>query len=378
MMRRILEMLALISLLVSCVSPSPTPSPPPTPLRIALLLPTENLSVSEAALAAQQGALLAIEQRNSAGGVLGLPIEAANFDSKCTAEGGRQAVSEAEEQNLTYVVGGPCPSEATAISEEVAPEKSVFFSLNAYLRVAVDDSGKYKQGVYIIPLPDVLQAQAMAHYARGQLHAQTAATLHDERGALSPNLAETFSQAFVEDGGEIVEATTYSGVVKDYTAQLSPIAAVSPDVLFLPNYAPQVNTVAAQARQMGIESTLLGWDGWNPGLDAQAVKSGYYCTEFTALDPQVQAFLEDYDARFGSEADIFAALGYDAVHVLLDAVQKAGTANVVDVQQALLGSTFQGLTGPIYFDQTGQAHKNLALIQVKDGDQQFVTYIAPW
>jgi len=377
MIRKVLETLVLVLLLVACVRPSSTPTPPPTTLCIALLFPTENLSVGEMALAAQQGALLAIEQRNSAGGVLGLPIEAVSFDSKCTAEGGQQALSEAEEQNLTFIVGGPCLSEAAAISEEIAPEKSVFLSLNAHPRVAVDDSGRYKPGVYVIPLPEALQAQAMAHYAREQLHAQTAATLHDEGGAFSPNLAETFSQAFIEDGGEIVEATSYSGLVKDYTAQLAPIAAVSPDVLFLPNYAPDVNTAAAQARQMGIEATLLGWDGWSHGLDAQAVKSGYYCTEFTILDPQVRAFLEDYDARFGSEADVFAALGYDAIQVLLDAIQEAGTTNVADVRRALLESTFQGLTGPIYFDQAGQAHKNLALIRVEDGEQRFVTYIAP-
>jgi len=377
MMRRILEILVLISLLVACVSPSPTPSPPPAILRIALLLPAGNLPMSEAALAAQQGALLAIEQRNRAGGVLGLPIEAVNFDSKCTAEGGQQALSEAEGQNLTFIVGGLCASEAVAISEGSAPEKSVFLSLNAHPRVAVDDSGKHKPGVYVMPLPEALPAQAMARYARQQLHAQTAATLHDERSSSGANLAKAFSQAFVEDGAEIVAATTYSGAVQDYTAQLTPIAAVSPDVLFLPNCAPEVNAVAAQARQMGIQSPFLGCDSWSYDLDAQAVEKGYYCAEFMVLDPQVQAFLEDYNARFGSEADVFAALGYDAAQVLLDAVQEAGTTNVADVEQVLLGSTFQGLTGLISFDQTGQAHKNLAFIQVEDGEQQFVTYITP-
>jgi branched-chain amino acid transport system substrate-binding protein len=359
------------------VGPSPTPSPPPTTLRIALIFPTENLSVGEMALAAQQGALLAIEQRNSAGGVLGLTVEAINFDSKCTAAGGRQAVGEAEEQNLTFFIGGLCASEAVTISEDVAPEKSIFLSLNAHPRVAVDDSGKYKPGVYVMPLSEVLPAQAMAHYARQQLHAQTAATLHDEESSLSTNLAKTFSQVFVEDGGEIVAATSYSGPVQDYTAQLAPIAAASPDVLFLPDYAPQVNIIATQARQMGIEATLLGCDSWSYGLDAQAVGKGYYCAEFTVLDPQVQAFLEDYDTRFGSEADVFAALGYDAIRVLLSAIEEAGTTNVADVQRALLASTFQGLTGPIYFDQVGQAHKHLALIQVEDGEQQFVVYITP-
>lgn len=275
MIRKTLETLVLVSLLVSCVSPSPTPSPPPTTLRIALLFPAENLSVGEMALAASQGALLAIEQHNSAGGVLGLPVEAVNLDSKCTAEGGRQAISEAEGQNLTFIIGGLCASESVAISEEITPKKSAFLSLSAHPHVTVDDSGKYRQGVYVIPLPEGLPAQAMARYAREQLHAQTAATLHDEESSLSTNLAQTFSQVFVEDGGEIVAATTYSGAGQDYTAQLSPIAAASPGVLFLPDYAPQVNAVATQARQMDIEATLLGWDGWSHGLDAQAVDNGY-------------------------------------------------------------------------------------------------------
>jgi len=70
-------------------------------------------------------------------------------------------------------------------------------------------------------------------------------------------------------------------------------------------------------------------------------------------------------------------LGYDATQVLLSAIQEAGSTNVVDVQQVLRDSTFQGLAGPIYFDQVGQAHKNLAVIQIEDGKQQFVTHISP-
>ena len=110
----------------------------------------------------------------------------------------------------------------------------------------------------------------------------------------------------------------------------------------------------------------------------RAVGVAIHCASFHALDPHVQTFLEDYDARFGSEGDAFAALGYDAIQVLLDAIEEAGTTDVADVQQALQGSTFQGLTGPIHFDQAGQAHNYLALIRVEDGEQQFVAYITPF
>jgi branched-chain amino acid transport system substrate-binding protein len=359
----------------STVVPSPTPSLPPQSIRIALILPTEGF-VAEEGLAALRGARLAIERRNSEGGVLGLSIEAVNFDSRCTAEGGRRATSETREQELTLLVGGLCASDAIAMSELMTGE-SVFLSLNAHPLVAVDDSGLHRQGVYVIPLPDVLQAQAMARYAREYLHAQTAATLYDERSSLGANLTGTFSQVFLEEGGEIAQATTYSGLVTDYTAQLAPIAAVSPDVLFLPNCAPEVNVAAAQARQMGIDATLLGCDSWDGDLDERAVESGYYCTGFTVLDPKVQAFVEAYRTRFDGEADVFAALGYEAARILLDAIQEAGSTQAPDVQQALLVSTFQSWTGPITFDEVGQAHRSLALVRVEDGARRFVAYIFP-
>lgn len=388
MARKMLVSLMFAMVLAACVGPSPTPLPqistplasptyPPLPetLQIALILPTAGL-VAEAGLAAQQGALLAVEQRNDVGGVLDLPIEAVYFNSRSTAEGGRQAIGEARERGLAFLVGGLCASEAVVMSERVG-DQTVFLSLNAHPRVGVDEGGTHTQGVYVMPLPDVLQAQAMARYARQSLHAQTAATLHDERSSLGTNLTQAFSETFVKDGGEIAEATVYSGLVKDYAAQLAPIATASPDVLFLPNCAPEVNVAAAQARQMGIDGALLGCDSWRYGLDEQAARDGYYCTEFTLLDPQVQGFAGAYSARFDSEADVFAALGYEAVQVLLDAVQAAESTRAGDVQHALHSLTFGGLTGPISFDQAGRARKNLALVRVEGGEQRFVAYVSP-
>jgi branched-chain amino acid transport system substrate-binding protein len=108
-----------------------------------------------------------------------------------------------------------------------------------------------------------------------------------------------------------------------------------------------------------------------------AVGGSYYCTKYTALAPKVQASVEAYRARFDGEVDVFAALGYEAAQVLLDAIQQAGLTEAAHVQRALLGSAFQGWVGSITFDKAGQTQKNLALIQLEDGAQQFVTYISP-
>jgi len=275
--------------------------------------------------------------------------------------------------------------------------KGVFLALQGNPRVTTNDVGEHNAGVYTMLLPDALQAQAMAHFALDQLHAKTAATLHDSRSPLSTSLAEAFVQAFAESGGQVVEATSYHGFVRDYTSELEPITAHAPDVLLLPNCAPEVNDIALQARKMGIDATLLGCDSWSLDLDARVVEEGYYCVswsldldarvveegyycvEFTPLDPrdQVSEFLAAYRERFDCEADNFAAWGYDAVQVLLGAIQAAGSVNAEEVEQALLGLSFQGLTGPIRFDETGRAHKSLAIVHVADGEQQFFVCVSP-
>ncbi|MFH1929020.1 MAG: ABC transporter substrate-binding protein [Chloroflexota bacterium] len=380
-----LAVLTLVLLLVACAGPSPTVEPmatveatPLTALRVALLFPTKNLIVGEEGKAAQRGALLAIEQRNSTGGVLGADVEPVIIDSGCSAERAQEAIDDATAQGLTFFIGGLCATEASVISDAVAG-KGVFLALHGNPRVATNDAGEHRTGVYATLLPDALQAQAMAHFALDRLHAKTAATLHDARSPLSTGLAKEFARAFVESGGQVVETTSYDGFVRDYTAELEPIAAHAPDVLLLPNCAPEANDIATQAHKLGIDATLLGCDSWSLDLDADAVEEGYYCVEFTPLDPrdQVGEFLAAYRERFDCEADSFSAWGYDTARALLDAIKTAGSVGVEDVEQALLGLTFDGLTGLTRFDDQGRAHKNLAVIRVTDGKEEFDTRGSP-
>lgn len=383
--RRTLGVLTLVLLLVACVAPpptvepTPTTEPPPLPvLRIALLFPTGSLTVGEEGMSAQQGALLAIEQRNSTGRVLGASVEPVMMSSGCSAEGAQEAVDDATAQGLTLFIGGLCAAEASVISDAVTG-RGIFLALHGNPRVTTNDMGEHKAGVYAMLLPDALQARAMAHFARDQLHAQTAATLHDRKSPLSTGLAEEFARAFAKSGGRVVEATSYHGLVRDYTTQLEPVAAHSPDVLLLPNCAPEVNDIALQARKLSIDAILLGCESWSLGLDTRAVEKGYYCVEFTPLDPRAQVgeFLAAYRKRFDSEADSFAAWSYDAAQALLDAIETAGSIRVEDVEQALLGLTGGGLTGLTHFDHQGRAHKTLAIIRVADGKEEFVTRVSP-
>ena len=101
--------LTLAFALIACTGPSPTVEPILAPdIRIALFFPTEHLLAGKEGQAAHRGALLAIEQCNSTGGLLGVQVESLLFDSGCDADKARQAVDAAKDQGIVLFMGGLC------------------------------------------------------------------------------------------------------------------------------------------------------------------------------------------------------------------------------------------------------------------------------
>ena len=255
----------------------------------------------------------------------------------------------------------------------------IFLSLNAHPGVTAGKDGGGRAGVFVTVASGGQQVRAIVRFARDHLQAQTASTLYDSRSSLSSNLADEFARSFDQAEGQFVEKNSYYGAVNDWTVQLESIAAHPVDVLFLPNCAPEVTAIALQAGRFGIRSTQLGCDSWALGRDLRAVNDGYYCTEFTPHDPGYQTvqFLAAYGERFADEADSFAAWGYEATRILLDAIRTAGSTDMRAVEHALRDCEFESVGGTIRFDALGLAHKSLAIVHVEDGAQRLVARIAP-
>ena len=216
--------------------------------------------------------------------------------------------------------------------------------------------------------------------------AKKVAIFSDVAAPYSVGLAQFFRAPFTAAGGQIVSEQKYTGGDKDFRAQLTVIKGAQPDAILVPGYYTDVGLIVAQARQLGITVPLFGGDGWEaPELmqiaGAEALEGTYYSTHFSPdnTDPLAQKFVAGFRAKYGGETpDAMAALGYDSVMVLADAIRRAGTTSGPELRDALAATRdLPGATGATTLDAKRDASKSAVIITTRDGRFQFVETIAP-
>ena len=115
-------------------------------------------------------------------------------------------------------------------------------------------------------------------------------------------------------------------------------------------------------------------------VGGDAVNGCYFSNHFSnqSSDPQVVAFVQSYRKKYGEDPDAMAALSYDALHLLADAMKRAGTTDPDKVTPALAASKgFSGVTGKITFDDHRNPIKPAVILKVKDGKFSYVETVAP-
>jgi branched-chain amino acid transport system substrate-binding protein len=221
---------------------------------------------------------------------------------------------------------------------------------------------------------DPFQGKAVAGFARGKMKAATAAVLYDVASDYNKGIAEVFRDEFTKSGGKIVNFETYNTNDKDFSAQLSKIKGATPDVLFLPNYFNDVPLQIQQARKLGMTCKVIGSDGWdNQELIKMGGKDmeGTYFTNHYSPDvdrPASKAFIAKYTKKFNTQVDAAAALTYDSVYLLVQAIEKGGKADPKSIRDAIASTkNFDGVTGAITFNGSGDPVKGAVIIRIENG-----------
>ena len=393
--RSILSMIILLAVLLSaCATPAtPEPAAPgepaaPTepvapaegPIKVAILAPLSG-PVPTFGVSTRDGAILAIEEWNAKGGVLGRQIEYIVEDSQCTPGPAVNAANKVIEQDgVKYIIGEVCSSASIPVSE-ITEEKGVVqispTSTNPTVTLKAD--GSTKDYVFRACFIDPFQGLVMAQFALGQGH-QTAFILFDQGNDYVLGLAEAFEESFVAGGGTIVGKESYTGQDTDFSASLTKVADSNADILYVPDYYNILNLVGAQAKEKGITSALMGGDGWDSSdLDRAAADGGYYSNHYSPFDtrPIVQDWVANYEARFGSVPDALATLAYDAANLLIAAIESAGVDDPAVVKDAMAAIDYEAVSGRITFDEFHNPIKAAAVLQVKDGEILFAESVAP-
>jgi len=328
--------------------------------------PTFNFGQS-----AMNGVLMAADEINQAGGIDGHRIDIVIEDDKGSPELAAQVTGKLIDRDKVVAIIGAGASGNSLAAAPKAQSAHIPLISPSSTNPAVTQAGDY---IFRACFIDAFQGEVMARFAANTLKAKNAAIMLDFNSPYSRGLTEFFESSFVRLDGRIVVKQSYSQGDADYRGQLSAIKAANPDVIYIPGYYGDVAIIARQARQMGLTVPLLGADGWDAPelweLGGDALNGCYISNHYSADDPSenIQKFVHDYRQRFGNlTPDAHAALAYDALRFLGEAIRKAGTIEGQKLREALAATkNFAGVTGIISMDAERNAVKPAVILKLED------------
>ncbi len=339
--------------------------------------PTFNFGQS-----AMNGVLMAADEINQAGGVNGHNIDIVIEDDKGSPETAAQVAGKLISRDKVVALIGAGASGNSLAAAPKAQSAQVPLISPSSTNPAVTQAGDY---IFRACFIDAFQGEVMAKFAASTLKAKKAAIMLDFNSPYSRGLTEFFEFSFAKLDGQIVIKQSYSQGDADYRGQLSAIKATNPDVIYIPGYYGDVALIAKQARQLGLTLPLLGADGWDAPelweLGGDALNGCYISNHYSADDPSenIQKFAHDYKRRYGNLIpDAHAALAYDALRFLAEAIQRAGTTEGQKLRDALAGTkNFVGVTGIISMDAQRNAVKPAVVLKLQNGRYIYQETIQP-
>jgi len=231
---------------------------------------------------------------------------------------------------------------------------------------------------------DDFQGLVCARFAKDHLKAEKAAVLYDVASEYNKGIAEEFKKSFEALGGKVVSFESYTTGDQDFSSQLTRIVQASPKVLFLPNYYSEVPLQIQQARRLGFAGDFLGSDGWGSPeiikLGGRDMEGQFFSTHYAPdiATPTAQKFIKAYEERYKELPDDVAALTYDSFGMLFQAIKAAGKLDRTALRDARARITkYEGVTGTMRFEGTGDPVKSAVIIQIKDGKFTYFASVGP-
>jgi len=318
----------------------------------------------------RDGALLAIDQINAAGGLLGKKLTLISEDDEGDGAKALNAFTKLTTSNGVKFVIGSSTSGATMAMTSLAQQNKIILNSPSATNIAVTKAGDY---IFRACFIDPFQGVVGADFAFDTLKSRRAAVLYDAGADYNTGLADSFKQQFKAIGGQVVADEAYQTGDVDFNAQVTRIRAANPDVVYLPNYYNDVSLQAKQLRAQGITCALVGGDGWDSLIDnaGDEALNGFWSAGFAAdtSDPRGVTFVKEFQAKYNKPASQFSALGYDTLMLIADGIKAAGTFDTPAVKDAMAKLNGSYVTGNIRFDADRNPIKGAAILEIvrKDG-----------
>ena len=387
MKKRILMSVLLVfaTLLASCGGGA-TPAAN-EPIKIGVIY---NVTGGQASLdvPSYNGAKLAAKEINDSGGVLGRQIQIVFYDGKSDATTIGNAATQLVESDKVVAMMGFSDSDMTLAAAPIAAKAGIVFVTSGATSPKLPD--QVPDYLFLACFGDNVQAAAGAEYAYNTLKYKSVYLLTDQGTEYTTLLSKYFKERFTELGGQVVLEDTYQTGDKDFSAQITKVkgSTTPPDFLYIAAQPDDIGTIVKQFRDSGIDKVIMGGDGYDTPLLVQIPGSGatnVYFTTHSLMDATlgtdpIKKFIADYSTAYGNPPEnAFAALGYDTMKLIADAIKRANSADPKAIHDALATTKdFPGITGQLtYLPGSRVPQKGVAMILVKDQKLTLAAEVVP-
>lgn len=320
-------------------------------------------------ISVKQGAQIAVDEINEAGGIDGMKLTLAFEDDECNEEKAVSAYNKLMDSGVNAILGAVTSGCSIAVSEEAVGDGILQITPSG----SAMDCTKYDNG-FRICFTDPLQGELMAQYISDQ-GLKNPAIIYDVASDYSKGIHDAFVAKAGELGMSIAADESFTSGDVDFKTQLTKIKSTDADCIFLPIYYTEVAYISEQASTVGVSLPYFGSDGWDGvinQLDGNTanIEGATFLTPFVATseNEKVKSFVSKYEAAYNSTPDQFAADAYDGVYVLKAVIETTGG----DLSnEALVGAmtkiSVDGVTGSMKFTADGEPDKSAMVAVIENG-----------
>ena len=321
----------------------------------------------------RQAVELAVEELNASGGVLGRDVRVSVGDTKGDVEEARALAERWSSDPSVVAQIGPFSSETAFAMQPV-------FDAGGLLQVSPTAShrefaGGSRWSFNIVGTQSGV-GRSLAEFARHDLELERVGVLFLDN-AWGQDAAESFSAEFEPLSGEVVGRFSYGSGEREFVPQLSELRDRGAQALFLAAFYNDGAVISIQRQELGWDVPVFGPSSLYATqlieLAGSAVDGLYTEVSFFGEtdEPHAQRFVEEYQRRYNRAPIFHAALAYDAMMVIADAIERAGGADREAIRDALAATEdAPGVTGLVTFTERGEAVKDYTLLQIRNREFQ--------
>ncbi len=324
----------------------------------------------------RRGVELAVERVNAAGGIRGLRLELLALSDSADPQRAVAVADSFHKDEAVVAVIGHVNSGTTLAAAPIYDRGLPAVSPTA-TSPEVSTAGHW---IFRVASSDKMNSASLADFALRELGSRAVILYANE--PYGRGLREGFGQAFTSGRGILLEEYPYlEARTTDFEAYLLGAQAANPDFIFVAGLDAGAAMIIRQARALGIRVPILGGDGITGIAGRDSVYDGTYVGLLyhpDAASNYGRQFVESYRGKHGEQPDHFAALGYDAVMLVVQAIGAVGgdRARIRDYlgQVGRKEDTFEGVSGMIAFDENGDPiEKRYAVGRIRGGNIELVS-----